>query len=279
MESTTEPSSSNNRNQDGWNSLITRSMGAWDPLGRTEGNLEKSSLESWSNLDDFLLETSRPGPMFWFFQTREAFLTQKTMTKWSRDNLDSYILLPATNSGYQWLYIWIDWTCAPQEPRTETEPLIRNAGFVWHYPPFEARLWILFEVAEFHLTSDPDYDPLEAFEHMEEFAAHVKEMVKFGVQRTLEKYKYRCSYPRDKEFITSWLELLVLLVNLEFDIYLLRQFMDILTWFTGTQKMVWVTTRGIVELQKFEGTLTINGHQHTFTPFPQWNDGKYSGKT
>lgn len=34
--------------------------------------------------------------MFWFFQTRDAFLTQTEMTKWSRDRLDEYILLPAT---------------------------------------------------------------------------------------------------------------------------------------------------------------------------------------
>ncbi|KAM7219446.1 hypothetical protein V8F06_005180 [Rhypophila decipiens] len=325
MESTSKPSSSNNPPQDdAWNSLVTRSMAAWDPLDRTKRIDEKSSLGSCSNLDDFLRGAS--AWMFWFFQTREAFLSQKTMTKWSRDNLDSYVLLPATRGYYanrlnsffvshfwhsptdpdpggkylrllqndlrqqEWQFIWVDWTCAPQEPRTkeeddyftrtlETMPaLIRNTGFIWHYPPFEPQLWILYEVAEFQLTSDQDHH-MEAFEDMENFAVHVKEMLKYGVQPTLEKHNYRCSYARDKDFITSWLELLVLLRSLEFDIDLVRKFMDNLTWLPGTGKMVWVTTRGTVELRKFKGTLTVDGHQHRFTPFPQWKDGKYSGKT
>ncbi|KAM7187004.1 hypothetical protein V8F33_011476 [Rhypophila sp. PSN 637] len=181
-------SSSNADTRDNRNSLVERSIAAWNPLHNSERGLEESMLRSWSNLDEFLQERASSGPMFWFFQTKEAFLSQKTMTKWSRLNLDDYVLLPATSGWFvrrdesfftshswrsatepdpggkylkllqhdlgqqEWSYVWLDWTCAPQHPRTEEEDrcfgrtlqtmsgIIRNCGFGWYYPPFEPRL-------------------------------------------------------------------------------------------------------------------------------------------
>lgn len=155
------------------------------------------------------------------------------MQKWSRDRLDDYVLLPATNGFVSrtdcffvshfwhtkddpdpggkylrllqdelrpdtWSYIWLDWTCVPQHPRSQNEEayflrtlqtmsgIIRNSGFVWYYPPFEARLWILYEVAEYTLTCDEGFQTTET-EDIRGFADHVKEMLQVGVRPTLDK--------------------------------------------------------------------------------------------
>ncbi|KAI0118322.1 hypothetical protein GGR51DRAFT_499059 [Nemania sp. FL0031] len=301
-----------------WDSLVRRSLEAWGSRFR-ERRLEKGALESFASLDDFLGQTRRI-PMFWFFQRREAFLSQETMTKWSRDRLDDYILLPAT-PGYvteddcffvshfwhardnpdpggnylrlfqdelrsqTWLYVWVDWTCTPQAPRNEQEEnyfkrslqtmsgIIRNSGFIWHYPPFEPRLWILYEMAENCFTHDGG---LAVTEDNREFGEHVVEMLKEGVRPTLEKYGYRCTYDRDQEFLTVWLESLVLLRKLKFSTDDIRRFQDQVTWHPSVQWVCIGTTKGAVELRRYEGTFIFGGKCYKLTPFPNWEDGKYS---
>ncbi|KAB5581277.1 hypothetical protein GE09DRAFT_466330 [Coniochaeta sp. 2T2.1] len=187
--------------------------------------------------------------MFWFFQRRMSFLSQKTMQKRSRDRLDDYVLLPATygfvtrtlcffvshfwhtkddpdpNGKYlrllrdnlrpqTWLYIWLDWTCAPQHPRTPVEQayflrtlqsvsgIIRNSGFVWYYPPFEPRLWIFYEVAEYTLTCDGGLESINTAD-MRTFTDHAKEMLQIGVRPMLAEHGYRCTYEHDMKFLTS----------------------------------------------------------------------------
>jgi hypothetical protein len=247
--------------------------------------------------------------MLWFFQRRSAFMSQKRMEKWSRDRLDDYVLLPAS-SGYvtrhdcffvshfwhtqdhpdpdgeylrlhqaelesqTWSYIWVDWSCMPQNQRSSPEAMyfqrclgtmsgiIRNCGFIYFYPPFEPRLWILYEITEYLLTCSggiaitPDIAP---------FLQHVTEMQETGVQATLVKHNYRCSYARDKQHLTSRLELLVLLTVLNFDIEGIRRIMDDMTWFQLTHTQLYPG----VELKRFEGILVVNGVVHTFNPFPQ----------
>jgi hypothetical protein len=279
--------------------------------------LEKGFLQSYTSLDEFL--SKAPATlMFWFFQRRESFLSEKTMQKWSRDRLDDYVLLPATNgfvsrtgcffvshfwhtkddpdpSGkylrllqdelrpQTWSYIWLDWTCVPQHPRRQNEEayflrtlqtmsgIIRNSGFVWYYPPFEARLWILYEVAEYTLTCDEGFQTTET-EDIRGFTDHVKEMLQVGVRPTLDKYGYRCTYDRDMKFLTSWLEILVLLRNFDVDILSVRRLLDSLTWHPTAKSTVVQTTKGAVELCRYEGSLKFlrNGELHMFTPFPLW---------
>jgi len=229
-----------------WTSLIRRSIEARNTI-RTQ-NVPKmiEILENWTSLDEFMDEAPKT-IMFWFFQRREAFLSQKAMQKWSRDRLDDYVLLPATPGfvlrtncffvshfwqtrddpdpygkclrllqnelcSQPWSYIWVDWTCIPQHPRSEREEayflrslqampsIIRNSGFIWFYPPFETRLWILYEVAEYTLTAEGDWPTTP---DIEEFIGHIKEMLQAGVRSTLEKHGYKCSYDRDKDFLTS----------------------------------------------------------------------------
>ncbi|RYC60378.1 hypothetical protein CHU98_g5831 [Xylaria longipes] len=269
---------------------------------------------SYTKLDDLLCK----GPvMFWFFQRREAFLSQKTMTKWSSDRLDDYVLLPALN-GYvgrrecffvshfwhtkddpdpdgtylrlhqeqlqpqAWLYIWVDWTCIPQHPRSQQEDvyflrslntmsgIIRNSGFTWFYPPFEARLWILYEIAEYSLTCDGG---VEETADIKRFKTHIQEMVRFGVRSTLDKHGYKCTYDRDREFLISWLEILVLLTRLHVDIDDVRRMLDGLTWH-HPMTMMFNTINGLIQLCAYEGTLDFGGERYTFTPLPEF--GKFS---
>ena len=57
-----------------------RSTEAWKAI-RTEDVPEMTEvLEHWTSLDDFMEEAPDP-VMFWFFQRREAFLSEKTMRK------------------------------------------------------------------------------------------------------------------------------------------------------------------------------------------------------
>lgn len=140
-----------------WDSLVSRSVEAWYPPYKPTHAMAEDFLRSYTDLDDFLVKSGSMGTLtFWFFQRREAFLLQQIMTKWSRDRLDDYILLPALHGfvmrtecffvshywqsqtdpdpggkylelvqrdlGLQsWSYAWVDWTCLPQHPRSDTE--------------------------------------------------------------------------------------------------------------------------------------------------------------
>jgi hypothetical protein len=297
-----------------WRSLISRSIAAWDRL-ITDDDDEifckdhpQSMLRECHSLDEFLAQAGSP-LMLWFFQQRSAFMSQKRMKKWSRDDLDDYVLLPAS-PGYvtrrdcffvshfwrtqdhpdpdgkylrlhqaelksqTWSYIWVDWSCMPQNQRSSAEAayfqrclrtmsgIIRNCGFSYFYPPFEPRLWILYEITEFLLTCSGGIAPTS---DIKPFLDHITEMLQIGVQATLAKHGYRCSYDRDRQYLTSWLELLVLFRRLNFNIDRIRTIMDHITWLNVTHSQ-WYP--GVV-LNRFEGSLVVDGKMHTFTPFPR----------
>jgi hypothetical protein len=261
-------------------------------------------LQQYHSLDNFLQDGTW---MFWFFQQRSAFMSQNRIKKWSPDELDDYVLLPpspgfvmrqdcffvshfwlaqdhpdpdgeylrrhqANLESNIWSYIWIDWTCLPQSPRSEPEDayfsrclrtmsgIIRNCGFTYFYPPFEARLWILYEITEYVLTCEGD---IAMTSDIKPYLQHIDEMFTIGVQVTLTKYGYRCSYDGDMPYLTSWLELLVLLRQY-LCINLIRTIMDDMTWANSSAQYY-----SGVELNRFEGTLVVNGKMHTFTPFPR----------
>lgn len=296
---------------DAWLSLVSRSIAAWDGLATKD--LAKGLLQQCHSLDDFLQGGSPL--MFWFFQRRNAFMSQKHLKKWSWDDLEDYVLLPASPGFVMrsdcffvshfwrtqvhpdpdgeylrlhqaklqpqtWSYIWVDWTCMPQSPRSMPEEtyfhrclrtmsgIIRNCGFIYFYPPFEPRLWILYEVTEYVLTCSGG---IGMTSDIEPFLRHIDEMLETGVQATLINHGYRCSYERDRQYLTSWLELLVLLRRY-CNIDGLRRIMDHITWFnvSGTQYY------SGAELNRYEGTLVVNGKLHTFTPFPPWVSAEHS---
>jgi hypothetical protein len=249
------------------------------------------------------------------------------MKKWSPDELDKYVLLSASRgfvlrheflfvshpwrtrdhpdpSGgclrlhqaqlapLTWSYIWVDWSCMPQSPRSlpeqayfdrclgTTSVIIRNCAFTHFYPPFEPRVWILYEITEYLFTCTTT---LQRTSDIATFLQHIEEMLETGVQATLTKYGYRCSYDRDSEYLTSWLEVLVLLKRLHFSIGFLREVMDNMTWLPNTRSQTWFAVReklegfddsvvvpDIMVLRRFEGTLAINETEYRFTPLPRW---------
>jgi hypothetical protein len=118
---------------------------------------------------------------------------------------------------------------------------------------------------------------------------HIDEMLSAGVQATLVKHGYRCSYDRDRQYLMSWLELLILLKRINLDVDMISNIMDRLTWQTTCQTYHYTG----LELNKFEGNLISNGQMYEFSPFPRWvgdtihsiptsanrdcqDDGKYS---
>ncbi|KAK3378681.1 hypothetical protein B0T24DRAFT_646562 [Lasiosphaeria ovina] len=296
-----------------WKSLVSRSIQAWTSLVRDPGVLHQGILQRFNTLDEFLSDGS--GFMFWFFQRREAFLSQKTLAKWSPDRLDDYMLLPAA-SGFvkrtdcffishfwhtkddpdpdghflrlfqqclgpqTWSYVWVDWTCAPQHPRSPPEELyflrtlnsmsgiIRNSGFMWFYPPFEPRLWILYEIAEYTLTCEGGMQ--EVTPDNEQFIGHVQEMVRSGVRATLDRHGYRCTFDRDKQFLMCWLEVIVLMKDLHLHIDDVRNVLDNLTWHPVATIYRNAIDGRLIQLDRYEGTLILGEESHSFTPFPDW---------
>ncbi|CAI6333008.1 unnamed protein product [Periconia digitata] len=280
----------------------------------TSKEIATQFIKRHTELSSFLAESNVPNsgnPMFWFFQLRKSFLAQSVLSKWSPDKLDDYILLPALPGfvwradcffvshywrspqhpdpdgkylrlhqndlrQYTWEYIWVDWTCMPQDPRSNVEQayfrrclrtvsgIIRNCAFAYFYPPFEAKLWILYEIAEFVFTCDGG---LSSTPDLQPFLEHISEMQDIGVRETLHKYKYRCGYDRDWNLLVPWLELLVLMQKLPFDMDFIRKVMDDVTWFdvSGTQFYA-----DIVEIDRYQGLLRFGGKDWRFTPFPKW---------
>lgn len=270
-------------------------------------------LQQYQTLDSFLSQTGQL-LMFWFFQTRSAFMSQTHMTQWSRNNLDDYILLPASPgfvwrldcffvshfwhspthpdpqgeylrkhqeelAPQQWSYIWLDWSCMPQSPRSAAEQcyfdhclrtmsgIIRNCGFMWFYPPFKPRLWILYEVAEYVLTCAGS---LACTSDIAPFLQHVEDMSREGVQQTLTKHGYTCSDDRDMSFLVPWLELLVLLrryVGVDWT----RKIMDHVTWMDVSCSQSYPDV-GLM-LNRYEGTLVIGERTLRFEPFPRRGSG------
>lgn len=125
----------------------------------------------------------------------------------------------------------------------------------------------MFEVAEFSFTEDGEI--VETPDN-KSFKDHIQEMLTTSVSFIFKKHQYKCTYSRDKEFISSWLELLVRLKKMSIDILDLRRLMDNLTWFPKADKICHNAAGGMLEFKKFEGTLTRNGTVHAFSPFLRW---------
>jgi hypothetical protein len=122
----------------------------------------------------------------------------------------------------------------------------------------------LYEISEYVFTSVGGVESIKTPD-TEKYLQHVDEMIQTSVQATLAKYSYRCSSDGDRKYLTSWLELLILLKQLGCNVDEIRRIMDHMTWFnvSGTQ-----TYPGMV-LNRYEGTLSFMGTEHTFAPFPR----------
>ncbi|KAG0001670.1 hypothetical protein BGZ80_006138, partial [Entomortierella chlamydospora] len=237
-------------------------------------------------------------------------MNQSRLAKWDSNCLDTYILLPLdygfvnnrdcffishfwrTRShpdpegidmslfrddlrDQQWSYVWIDWTCLPQAPRSKEEDryfrkmlrsiplLVQDCGFGWRFPTFEARAWVLFEVATFLLNHKP---PFPITDDLETFFIHVNEMVRDGVQPTLKKHGYQCTNQSDLSLVTGWMEILVILFKTVPNVRDRQEIIDaIYAPVAGSLKHFGLN----LEIDKSAGTITIDGTIHKFTPIYQ----------
>jgi len=248
---------------------------------------------------------------FWFFQLRESFMRQSVFQKWDLDRLEEYILLPVEDKfanqldcifiSHYWhkpehpdpqgedlrllqerlrigfwshvSYFWVDWTCMPQQERTEIQrqyfkralkripTLVRDCTFTWQFPKFEPRLWVLFEVAEFTLNrSRPG--PLA---DIEPFMIHLSEMNRAGVKFVIDRHGYKCTNQSDSELVVGWLEVLLALYKI---VPSIRTRRDILNAIDNPIVRTCLHEESGIAIDKDKGIVTANGRTYGFNPLP-----------
>lgn len=253
--------------------------------------------------------------MFWFFHRRESFMRQSRFIKWDMSHLDDYVLLPAEEgfvnkrdcfyvshfwrtreapdpqgedfklvhqdlANQQWTYVWVDWTCLPQNAGTQVEReytnrmlmrtpvLMRECAFEWRYPEFQPRLWILLEVAQYMLNSSGNFAKTA---DMQPYIDDVHAMKSEGVYQTIKRRGYSCSMGRDYRLLVGWLELLIIMSKIVPEIPMRKFLLDSLEPASvgGLKHM----DTGI-NVDKTNGIVSHNGAVYRFDPlFPLDEDG------
>jgi tetratricopeptide (TPR) repeat protein len=170
-------------------------------------------------------------------------------------------------------YFWVDWTCMPQQERTEMQrqyfkralkripTLVRDCTFTWRFPKFEPRLWVLFEVAEFTLNrSRPG--PLA---DIEPFMIHLSEMNRVGVKFVIDKHGYECTNQSDSQLVIGWLEILLALYKI---VPSIRTRRDILNAIDDPMVGTCLHEESGIAIDKDKGIVTANGKTYEFNPLP-----------
>jgi len=292
-------------------SLVERSIIAWNSLtyvsvGGDKPSVFRRHIEILRSLDsvDALLSTGVH--QFWFFQLKKSFLRQQRLMKWDSGRLDEYILLPIDYgfvnnrdcffvSHYwhtpehpdrdgrdlrlfredlehlEWSYIWVDWTCMPQAPRSQAQreyfkrmllyipALLRDCAFEWRFPAFEPRAWILFEVAEYVLT----HREHAVTSDIRPFISHTQELIAEGVRPTISKHRYGCTNGSDLDLVIGWLELLVIIAKIVPDV---SRRQDILDWVDKSSVGSYNAMQLGITVDKANGVVTHHGKTYHFTP-------------
>ncbi|KLO89437.1 uncharacterized protein LW93_1496 [Fusarium fujikuroi] len=179
----------------------------------------------------------------------------------------------ASDSG--WLYIWVDWTCMPQGncgKRSDLENyyfkmmlqcipmLIRDCAFEWRFPSFQARAWVLYELAEYVLTH-AQHTITDDNKH---FVDHIREMVALDVKSTVQKYEYKCTNESDMRLVTGWLEILVLMARIFPDDIASRQV--VLDNLNRPSIGTFSSPAMGLKVDKAKGILCHKGYIYRFTP-------------
>lgn len=290
--------------------LVKRSIKSWHSLNYVGWQDQVGDIAECTKILGSLtsLESLLQNGKFWFFQHRESFTQQTFMMKWNPDHLDAYVLFPRIDgfvnkqdcffiSHYwrtpqhpdpegqdmrdflhdlrqlEWSYIWVDWTCLPQPPRSEIQKayfkrmlqfipiLIRECAMEWRFPAFEPRAWVLFETAEYLLTH---LGPLTVTEDIVPFFSHTVEMSNEGVRAVISKYGYVCTNSSDLTLIIGWLELLIILTRVIPNVSTRR---DILDWIDKEEVGSYTLfDEGRIEVDKSKGIISCNGTKFEFTP-------------
>jgi hypothetical protein len=236
-------------------------------------------------------------------------MKQKEMMRWDSNRLEEYILLPisygfANNAdcyfishywrkpehpdpdgedlrmfihylrSQDWSYIWIDWTCMPQNPRTELQTnyfkkmlqcipmVVRDCAFMWKYPEFKPRAWILYEVAEYTLNHA---GPISADDPTDiaPFLGHVAELTRTSVKCVLWRHGYKCTNKSDLRMVTGWLEMLVILRKVVPDVSYRQEVWD---WVNKSEIGTYWNPRTDLKIDKAKGEVRHGGKAYRFTP-------------
>lgn len=293
-------------------SLIERSIAAWHSLNHfvddTTFDMNANSLRSHSSLESVM----KGSPFtYWFFQRRESFMNQPVLMKWDPNRLDEYVLIPVARgfankrdcffvSHYwrtphhpdpdavdltllrqdletqEWSYIWVDWTCMPQVPRSEVQKtffkrglsqipmLLRDCGFSWRFPTFEPRAWILYEIAAWVF----DHKDFTWTDDNRPFIHHAFEMLTSGVRSVIDKYGYKCTNESDLDIVTGWLEIHVLLCQIfdsEDDVHSRRELHDEINR-KEVGEFLGYLDWGTITVDKVNGIISYLGRTVRFTP-------------
>jgi hypothetical protein len=288
-------------------SLLERSITAWHLVNY----VGEDKFDAFSKHIDILrslssMEALIEGRQFWFFQLRESFMRQDRFMKWDPKRLEEYILLPidygfANNQdcffvshywrtrehpdpqaddlrafredlqGMEWSYIWLDWTCMPQVPRSDVQQryfnkmlrcipmVVRDCAFAWRFPKFEPRAWILFEVAEYVLN----HSDVTITNDIEPFVSHVLEMIKEGVSPVINKYEYQCTSKGDSKLVSGWLEILTILAKVVPNVGTRQEIFD---WINRPYVGSYYNPELEIRIDKAKGVIISNGTTYEFTP-------------
>jgi tetratricopeptide (TPR) repeat protein len=173
-------------------------------------------------------------------------------------------------------YVWVDWTCLPQWERTPCQQLyfsrvlqsiprlVRDCSFVAHFSNFQPRLWVLFEVAAFTFHR-PESVGLPC---TDTFQTHLFEMQGQGPRLVLDKYGYKCTNKADREWVITWLEVLLVLRQSVPSIHTRCQILNAIDNI-GVRSCI--HQQAHVEIDKERGTIQIHGETHHFKPLPVEN--------
>ena len=300
--------------------LVERSITAWNALSYAGDPKLKDlhfqvlseTLRGFESIDDLL----RSEIVFCFFQRREFFFWQDRFLKWNPIHLEhNYVLLPV---GYgfinkrdcyyvshfwrtkehpdpqgedfeivaghlaieSWEYVWVDWTCLPQSPRSNSQTeyatkmlqrtsiLMRSCAFEWTYPLLvEPRLWILVEVAQHMLTGNG----FATTSQIGLVSNDVLAMETEGVRQVIRRRGYQCSIPGDYRLLVGWLELLVIASKLVPDVFLKRSLLDSLD---ASIVSNWNDHATGIEVNKATGIVSYGKQVYRFAPlWPVGEDG------
>lgn len=170
-------------------------------------------------------------------------------------------------------YFWVDFTCLPQRKRTNPQQqyfsralksiprLVRDCAFIWRFPQFQPRLWVLFEAAEFTRNRSRAISGAD----MEPFMEHLREMKGYGVRYVMNRHGYRCVNRSDRELVVGWLEILLILSRLVPSIRTRRVILNAID--NSTVRTCHHEQSGIA-IDKPKGLITVDESTYEFNPVP-----------
>ncbi|EFR02374.1 hypothetical protein MGYG_05370 [Nannizzia gypsea CBS 118893] len=250
-------------------SLIERSIAAWSSLHYTGNdrevmiNISAHLLRCKKTLDDVLASGKT-----WFFQEKKSFMKQTLFSRWDSSQLDTYILIPVV-PGFvnkdDYLFISHYWNTR-EHPDPDGEDCRLLQDFLWKFPSFQPRLWVLFEVAVLILCHRNTQLPSN--QESAQFISDVFLMVYKDVRSVVRERGYKCTNESDADIVIGW--------SLSFSgrssphVAERRRILDLVDSFTSNFSYYGAVK---VDFDLANGTITSGGVTHKVTPMPHLKSG------